>query len=47
MSPLLKTFNEWCKVEIAATIYQTFISQDNSSEWFNKVKNSIVFSLII
>lgn len=38
MSPLLKTFNEWCKVEIAATIYQTFISQDNSSEWFNKVK---------
>ncbi|CAX41246.1 uncharacterized protein YPR097W orthologue, putative [Candida dubliniensis CD36] len=38
MSPLLQTFNEWCKVEIAATIYQTFISQDNSNEWFNKVK---------
>lgn len=38
LSPVLQTFNEWCKVEIAATIYQTFISQDNSQEWFNKVK---------
>ncbi|RCK67124.1 hypothetical protein Cantr_02474 [Candida viswanathii] len=38
LSPVLQTFNEWCKVEIAATIYQTFVSQDNSQEWFNKVR---------
>ena len=38
LSPILQTFNEWCKVEIAATIYQVFISQDNSQEWFDKVK---------
>ncbi|EMG48047.1 hypothetical protein G210_1461 [Candida maltosa Xu316] len=38
LSPLLQTFNAWSKVEIAATIYQVFIGQDNSIEWFNKVK---------
>ncbi|KAF3985696.1 hypothetical protein FT663_05196 [Candidozyma haemuli var. vulneris] len=36
VSPLLKTFFEWCKLEIAATLYQMFLSQDNSSEWFRK-----------
>lgn len=36
VSPLLKTFFEWCKLEIAATLYQVFLSQDNSSEWFRK-----------
>lgn len=38
LSPLLQTFNEWCKLEVAATLYQTFLSQDNSSEWLNKCK---------
>lgn len=37
ISPLLRTFLEWCKLEIAATLYQVFLSQDNSSEWFRKV----------
>lgn len=36
VSPLLRTFFEWCKLEIAATLYQVFLSQDNSSEWFRK-----------
>lgn len=34
--PLLRTFFEWCKIEIAATLYQTFLSQDNSSDWYKK-----------
>lgn len=38
LSPLLQTFNEWCKLEVAATLYQVFLSQDNSSEWLNKCK---------
>lgn len=38
MSPLLQTFNEWSKLEIAALLYQTFIAQDNSSEWLLKIR---------
>ncbi|WPK26118.1 hypothetical protein PUMCH_003463 [Australozyma saopauloensis] len=38
LSPLLRTFIEWCKLEVAATLYQIFLTQDNSSEWFNKCR---------
>lgn len=38
MSPILKTFMDWFKLEVAATLYQVFLSQDNSSEWFLKCK---------
>lgn len=38
LSPFLRTFFEWCKLEIAATLYQVFLSQDNSSEWFSKCR---------
>ncbi|KAG7666271.1 uncharacterized protein J8A68_000183 [[Candida] subhashii] len=53
LSPLFRTFNEWCKLEIAATLYETFLSQDNSNEWFNKCKKfhrlfpySIVYGIL-
>lgn len=36
LSPLLRTFLEWGKLEVAATLYQVFLSQDNSSEWLAK-----------
>lgn len=38
VSPLLRTFVEWCKLEVAATIYQVFLTQDNSSEWLQKCR---------
>lgn len=38
LSPFLRTFFDWCKLEIAATLYQVFLSQDNSSEWFSKCR---------
>lgn len=38
LSPLLRTFLEWCKLEVAATLYQLFLTQDNSSEWFYKCR---------
>lgn len=38
LSPLMKTFFEWSKLEIAATLYQVFLSQDNSGEWLLKCK---------
>lgn len=38
LSPLLRTFFEWSKLEIAATLYQVFLSQDNSSEWLSKCR---------
>lgn len=38
LSPLLKTFVEWSKLEVAATLYQVFLSVDNSSEWLQKCK---------
>ncbi|KAK6464624.1 hypothetical protein DFJ63DRAFT_317911 [Scheffersomyces coipomensis] len=37
-SQVIKTFNEWCKLEVAATLYHTFLSQDNSAEWLNKCR---------
>lgn len=36
VSPLLRTFVDWCKLEVAATLYEVFLSQDNLSEWFAK-----------
>lgn len=38
LSPLLKTFVDWCKLEVAATLYQIFLTQANSSEWFYKCR---------
>lgn len=38
VSSLLRTFVEWCKLEVAATLYQVFLTQDNSSEWFHKCR---------
>lgn len=38
LSPLLKTFVEWSKLEVAATLYQVFLSVDNSSEWLLKCR---------
>ncbi|KAI5957888.1 hypothetical protein CANMA_004371 [Candida margitis] len=29
-SPLLRTFNDWCKLQLAAIVYQTFLGSDNS-----------------
>lgn len=36
--PLFRTFNEWSKLEVAATLYQVFLAQDNSHEWFHKCR---------
>lgn len=38
LSPLLATFNEWSKLEIAATIYQMFLGLDNLEAWLAKCK---------
>ncbi|CAK7909764.1 hypothetical protein CAAN1_21S00430 [[Candida] anglica] len=38
LSPMLRTFIEWCKLETAATLYQMFLSHDNAGEWFAKCK---------
>ncbi|KAM9927525.1 hypothetical protein OXX80_010266 [Metschnikowia pulcherrima] len=38
MSPLVTSFIEWCKLEIAATLYQMFLTQDNSSQWLQKCR---------
>lgn len=38
VSPLLRTFVEWCKLEVAATLYQVFLTQDNLSEWLAKCR---------
>ncbi|ABN65748.2 predicted protein [Scheffersomyces stipitis CBS 6054] len=37
-TPFLKTLNEWCKLEAAATLYQVFLSQDNSNDWLNRCR---------
>lgn len=36
LSPLLRTFVEWSKLEVAATLYLVFLGQDNSSQWLLK-----------
>lgn len=38
LPPLLRTLFEWCKLEIAATLYQVFLTQDNSSELLSKCR---------
>lgn len=35
---LLVSFMEWCKLEVAATLYQIFLTQDNSAEWLQKCR---------
>lgn len=38
ISPLLTSFIEWCKLEVAATFYQMFLTQDNSSQLLLKFR---------
>lgn len=38
VSPILRSFIDWCKLEIAATLYQVFLTQDNSNEWLGKCR---------
>lgn len=38
LSPLLVVFLEWCKIEISATLFQIFLTQDNSNELLNLLK---------
>jgi uncharacterized protein YktA (UPF0223 family) len=38
LSPMLRSFIDWCKIEISATIYQLFLGQDSSFELFSQVK---------
>lgn len=38
LSPMLRNFIEWSKVEIAATIYIMFLGNDNSYEFYSQVK---------
>ena len=37
-SPLLKTFNDWSKLQLAAVIYQTFLALDDSYAILKKTK---------
>lgn len=43
LSPLLRSFIEWSKLQVASTIYQVFLSVDNSSEWLLKCKKFHMF----
>ncbi|CCE64932.1 hypothetical protein TPHA_0J01100 [Tetrapisispora phaffii CBS 4417] len=38
LSPLLRNFIEWCKVYLSSTIYQLFLGNDNSYEFFSQIK---------
>ncbi|KAH3676233.1 hypothetical protein WICPIJ_009193 [Wickerhamomyces pijperi] len=38
LSAPLRNFITWCEVEVAATIYQMFLANDNSAELFSQVK---------
>lgn len=38
VSPLLRSFVDWSKLEVAATLYQVFLTQDNSNEWLSKCR---------
>lgn len=38
LSPLLKVFIQWCKIELTSTIFQIFLTQDNSNEMLNNFK---------
>lgn len=38
LSPLLRTFLEWSKLEVAATLYQVFLGQDRAGEWLAKCR---------
>lgn len=38
VSPVLRSFVDWSKLEVAATLYQVFLTQDNSNEWLSKCR---------
>jgi len=38
LSPMLRNFIDWCKIEIAATIYQLLLGNDNSFEFYSQVR---------
>lgn len=38
LSPPLRNFVTWSEIEIAATIYQMFLANDNSGEFFSQIK---------
>lgn len=38
LSPMLRSFIDWCKIEIAATIYQMFLGTDSSYEFYSQVR---------
>ncbi|EDO14977.1 hypothetical protein Kpol_387p3 [Vanderwaltozyma polyspora DSM 70294] len=38
LSPLLRDFVEWCKIYLSSTIYQLFLGNDNSYEFYTQVK---------
>lgn len=38
LSPMLRNFIDWCKINIAATIYQLFLGNDNSFEFYSQVR---------
>ncbi|CCH40584.1 hypothetical protein BN7_117 [Wickerhamomyces ciferrii] len=38
LSPMLINFIDWCKINIAATIYQLFLGNDSSYEFYSQVK---------
>lgn len=38
VSPILRSFVDWSKLEVAATLYQIFLTQDNSNEWLSKCR---------
>lgn len=38
LSPILQMFIDWCKIEVSATIFEIFLSQDNSNEILQNVR---------
>lgn len=38
LSPILKDFFEWCKIYISSVIYQTFLGNDNSFDFYIQIK---------
>ncbi|AQZ14166.1 YPR097W [Zygosaccharomyces parabailii] len=38
LSPLLRSFVEWCKVYLSSTIYQVFLGNDSGYEFYTQIK---------
>lgn len=38
LSPMLRNFMDWCKIEVAATIYQLFLGNDSSFEFYSQIR---------